>query len=100
MQVTIPNWRRPFICNVWKVDDIIDIAELLFEQGFASSKGQAKQMIKNGELWRLPLDREGWIDIRENMEKCFLNQIPLQDLDVLFVGGKKDTAMCHRIFFN
>ena len=108
MQTSIPNYKRPFylVLEAPDLTDEINIAELLFAYGFAVSKSQGKQMIKNGEVWHLPVAAyEEWaqsgkpIDIRSNMEKSFEQKTFGFNLDVLFIGGKKDAAMCHRILF-
>ena len=99
MITTIPNYKRPYYLEIWRVDEIINIPNLLVELGFALSKNSARQMIKNGEVWWMPPHLTGRIDIRENMERVYENNIALEDLNILFVGTKSDIAMCHRIVF-
>lgn len=111
MQVTIPDYKRPYNLYLYRVDDVISLVDILSENGFASSRKQAKQMIKNGEVWWIHPDCPNWepapergkgwmsVDIRENMRKVYEPNLPLEDLDILFIGGQRDRAMCHRIYF-
>ena len=100
MQTSIPNYQRPFnAITIVEEDEQIDLVEVLFNEKFATSKANAKQMIKNGEVWILDKSKEsdGRIDILESMTKTFDRFQDVEFHDLIFVGAKRETAMCHRI---
>lgn len=103
MQTSIPNYQKPVVARVFfDPDEVFDVPELLIDRGFYTSKNEAKKALQNNEVWQIDpaLDEEPEVEILPNLVGFKgLKFKPDDRGDLLFVGGKKTVAICHRIVF-